>query len=135
MVNAAPQEKSYDAEGLKLPNGRQIVVEQARGHGFFKLGFADKQPFNFPDRFAGKYTKVDYALEDAAIFVKQYWDAFREEENKRLAERLKEEIALHVAQLKEQKERQELEESVVEAVQPKKRGRKPKAKPEVVEVV
>jgi hypothetical protein len=132
MVNEAPQEKLSDAEDRKLPDGRELVVELARGHGLFRIGFADKKLGYLPDKYAGRYTKAELAEEDLKRYLKEFWDIYRSEQNNQLAEQIKQKIKEYEAKKFTEVETSPLAE-IIGFKPPKKRGRKPKVTGNLVE--
>ncbi len=126
MESVAHQEKSLGVEDRKLPSGRELCVEVTRGHGLWRIGFADRKPGFLPDKYAGKYTKPEYAEEDLKKYLREHWEVYRAQSNQEEVEKIKAQIESIKAQL----DTPVPDETV--SPTPKKRGRKPKVKVEEV---
>lgn len=81
MADAAVSGARSGAEAFKdsliTPTGRQVVVQLARGHGLYKIGYSDGDG-PIPEQYSGRYTKPDLAREDAEKMVAEMELAYRE---------------------------------------------------------
>lgn len=113
MVSKQHQdERSADAAPnpqFCTPWGRELVISAINGTALYCINYRDGKGGALPEQYSGRYTKPEYAAEDAKLLLKELWFAYQEAQAQ---------VQLDHAVIDEMNQK--------ENVEPKRRGRPPK---------